>query len=415
MAVFNVGFKVINYAVFALAIFFVIFRFIKSDKLDTKKPVALSRKTLIKIMMIAFASRLVLLLLSWGVTHAFGLGRDILDTWKHWDANAYLHIANSGYFNDTEGWIRLVFYPLYPAVIWLCNFIFFDVRISGLLVSWLSFSGACVYLYKLILLDWDEKAAKRAVKYLIIFPITVFFGAPFTESLFLLLSFACLYYARLRKFSLSCMLGLLAALTRNVGVLLVIPIFIEMLFDHELIPKYIKIDTKNKLRQLWGDFKYLLIIPLGTVVYLLLNHFATGDAFYFLTAQQTHWSQSFGSYANTLHVSLSRALSLDDLLRNRLTLWWTQFAVLLIGGMTMPIICKKMRISYGAYTIAYLFIVFAPTWLLSGFRYYMGLAVLYPAIAMLTKHKWVDIVLTTLFAILVPLYTFCFSVQWQVI
>ena len=415
MEALNVCFTVLNYAVFALAIFFVIFKFIKSDKQDKKVPIKIENKTIIKIVVIAFASRLVLLLFSWGITHAFGLGRDLLDTWKHWDANAYLYISNNGYFNDAEGWIRLVFYPLYPVVVWIFNFVFVNARISGLLVSWLSFSGACVYLYKLVLLDWDKKTAKRAVKYLIIFPITVFLGAPFTESMFLMFCFASLYYMRLRRFTASCILGLLAALTRNVGVLLVVPIFIEMLFAHELIPKYLKIDTKNKLKKLWKDFKYILVIPLGAIIYLLLNHFATGDAFYFLKAQQEQWNQNFGSYANTLHISLSNALSPDDLLRNKLSLWWTQFIVLLIGGITMPIICKKMRISYGAYTIAYLFIIFAPTWLLSGFRYYMGLAILYPAIAMLTKNRWADIVLTELFVLLVPLYTFFFSVQWQVI
>ena len=415
METMNVCFKVLYYAVFALSLFFVVHKFIKADKPEEVKPVVPGRKTLLIIFGIAFASRLVLLLLSWGATHVYGAGRDILDTWKHWDANAYLYIVENGYFNEAEGWIRIVFFPLYPAVVRLFSFIFVDVRISGLLVSWLSFGGACVYLYKLVLLDWDAKAAMRAVKFLIIFPVTVFLGAPFTESMFLLLCLACLYYTRVRQFARACIFGLLAALTRNVGVLLVVPVLIEMLLDHELMPKYIRTDIRGKLRRLWTDLRYLLLIPLGTAAYLLINHLATGDAFYFLKMQQSHWSQSFGSYANSLHVSLCRALSTDDLLRNRLSLWWTQFAVLLIGGITMPVICRKMRISYGAYTIAYLFIVFAPTWLLSGFRYYMGLAVLYPAIAVLTKYKWADIALTILFAVLLPLYTFCFSLQWQVI
>ena len=164
----------------------------------------------------------------------------------------------------------------------------------------------------------------------------------------------------------------------------------------------------------WRRVPLVLIVPLGTVVYLIINYVLMGDALAFLGVQEAHWSQSFGSYANSLGVSLGRAMSAGDLLRNRLVLWGTQLGVLLIAGLSLPLMAKKLRVSYGAYAIVYLFVVFAPTFLLSGFRYTMGLAVLYPALAMLTKKRWVNIALTVLFALLLPLFTFCFSVQWTV-
>lgn len=411
---YDLAFRIIYYLIFAFSLYFLVKKYWRSEKPDDKSPVKLNKNTIIKIVVTAFISRLALLLLSWGATHLFGNGKDLLETWNHWDANHYIFIADNGYYSVDEGLIRLVFLPLYPIAVWFFNFIFTDARISSLIVSWLCLCGACIYLYKLVLLDWDKKAANRAVKYLLIFPVTVFLGAPFTESMFLLFCFGCLYYARIRRFAYACIFGGLAALTRSVGILLIVPVIIEMIYNHGLIPKTIKENTKSKLSDFFKDFKFIFIILLATVSYLLLNHLITGDALYFFKAQQEHWFESFGSYANTLSVTLGQILSPDNILRNKLTLWISQFLVLIIGGITLPILCKKMRVSYGAYAAVYIFIVFAPTWLLSGFRYYLGLAVLYPALAMLTKHKWADILLTIIFILLLPLYTYCFSLQWQV-
>lgn len=408
----DVVFTILYIAVFGLGVFFVVRRTIKAEPLEPKKAVGLRTKTVLLIFGAAVMSRIVLLLFCWGVTHIIGEGNTILDTWCQWDANQYLDIANNGYYSN-EGWIKIVFYPLYSAVIAVCKLAVGDARAAALLVSWLSLGGACVYLYKLVLLDHDTSTAKRAVKFLLIFPVTVFLGAPFTESMFMLLSLACLYYARIRCFPAACVLGGLAALTRNVGVLLVVPVFIEMLYAHQLIPKRWKSEIKTKLKACLKDVPLLFIIPLGTVFYLMLNHFILGDAFGFLKIQCDHWNQCFGSYANSLSVTFNTMGYIENVI-DKLTLWVSQFIVLLVGGITLPLLCRKLRTSYGAYAIVYLFIVFAPTWLLSGFRYYMGLAVLYPALAILTRHRWVNMTLTVLFILLVPVYSVVFSMGWLV-
>lgn len=408
-------FSVIFYGVFAAAVFMLVRRFLKTDEpASLEPPGKLSRRTVLTIAGIAVASRVVLWLLSWGVTHAFGLGRDLLDTWTHWDANAYISIAETGYYAADEGWIRLVFFPLYPSALWVLNFLTGDGRISGLLVSWVCLAAACVYLYKLVLIGGDTKAARRAVKYLLLFPVGVFLGAPFTESMFLMLSLMCLYYARTGRFAAACAVGGLAALTRSAGVLLAFPVLFEMLFYHGLVPARWRQGTKARLCAMGRDAIKLLMIPAGTIAYLLINHYISGNALEFLVYQREHWHQSFGSYANSLEVSFYRAFIHEDLIRTKLILWGTQFVVMLAAGLTLPVFCRKMRASYGVYALVYVFVVFAPAFLMSGFRYYMGLAVLYPALAMLTRRRWADVALTTLFAALMPVYTFCFSVQWTV-
>ena len=409
MDIAEIVFDIFYYAVFALAAFFIIRRLLKprpeAEAITPKKYACL------KVFAVAVASRAVLLLINWAVKELTGNGSSLLDTWNRWDADQYLKIITQGYWSDTEGWIRIVFFPLYPMTVRLFQFGFIDVRLTAMLVSWLCLGGASVYLYKLVLRDGDERAARRAVKFLLIFPLTVFLGAPFTESMFLFFSLACLYYMRRRQFFLACAFGFLAALTRNVGVLLALPVLIEMLRADGILPRG---ETPRQWARFFGHAAMLLIIPAGTLGYLLMNDALTGDMFMFLKMQQQQWSQRFGSFGNSLRVTWGQILSESNNLRDKLTLWGSQFAVMVIAGATLPVMAKKMRASYGAYALVYLFVIFAPTWLLSGFRYYMGLAVLYPALAMLTRRRWADVALTVLFALLIPMYSYCFSVGWLV-
>lgn len=414
MSFSNSLFTIIYIAAFGSAAVLAVFRFAKGGEEGPKAPVRLGVKTVLIIMAVAAASRLVLLALCYGAAHTAGFGSPLAETWSKWDALQYLRIATQGYFDAQEGWIRIVFFPLYPAAVWMFRLVFASEHVAALAVSWLSLGGACVFLYKLVLLDADERAARRAVKYLLLFPAAVFLGAPFSESMFLMLSLACLYFARTRRFVAACALGSLAALTRSAGVLLTVPVALEMLGAYKLTPPLWRQGVGEKLKSLAMRVPVLLLIPLGTAVYLLLNLALTGDAFLFLRMQSEKWSQSFGSYANSLSVTFRELTQRGWEFKDKLLLWGSQFAVMLIGGVTLPVMAKKLRASYSAYAIVYLFVIFAPTWLLSGFRYYMGLAVLYPALAMLTRRRWADVTMTALFALLMPVYAFAFSMGWLV-
>lgn len=413
----EIVFKIFAFLVFAAAVFFLAVKFFR-DK-DTggllAAPQKLNRDIVLKIIAAALASRIVLYLLSWAFTHIIGFPRDFLDVWNEWDAHHYLWIANHGYYSADEGWIRVVFYPLYPFAIWLLKFIFVNDIIASLITSWACLSGACLFLYKLMLLDSDHKTAARAVKFLLIFPCTVFLGAPYTESMFLLFSFGCIYFARIRKFIYAGIMGGLAALTRCAGVLLIVLIFVEILYAHRLTPKSIRQDFKRKLRNSLKDFASLFIVALCALWYLFLNHvMLQGNGLAFMQYQSDHWSQGFGSYSNTLMTTYNQMVGATEM-RTKLLLWVKQFIVLIIGGLSLSVISRKMRPSYGAYSIAYVFVAFAPTWLLSGLRYYMGFAVLFPALALATRHKWLNIVLTIVFVILAIAFSCFFAVHWDIL
>ncbi|HLN46747.1 MAG TPA: mannosyltransferase family protein, partial [Magnetospirillaceae bacterium] len=138
-----------------------------------------------------------------------------LDVWSRWDAQHYLDIAQIGYHGKD-----IAFFPLYPLLIHLVGKLLGDDLIAGLLISNVAFLVALAYLYALTKKEFgDDTTAFHAVFYTAIFPTAIFFSAIYTESLFLALTVASVYYARRGNFITSGLVGALAALTRVEGIL----------------------------------------------------------------------------------------------------------------------------------------------------------------------------------------------------
>jgi hypothetical protein len=74
-----------------------------------------------------------------------------------------------------------------------------------------------------------EEGGLRAVFYLLIFPTGFFLAQVYTEGLFIGLTFGCLALLEKKRWYLAIPLAVLATLTRSVGVILVIPLFIGWL------------------------------------------------------------------------------------------------------------------------------------------------------------------------------------------
>ena len=117
--------------------------------------------------------------------------------WLCLDSGHYVDIARDWYLSEgiRDRLVQLVFLPGYPIAIRLVNFLIGDYVVSGLLVSWLSFAGACSVIYSLLRLDYSHEVSLRTVRYLCIIPGVFFFISPMSESLFLLLSAGCVYLA----------------------------------------------------------------------------------------------------------------------------------------------------------------------------------------------------------------------------
>ncbi|MBI2236910.1 MAG: hypothetical protein HYU54_00040, partial [Actinobacteria bacterium] len=98
---------------------------------------------------------------------------------------------------------------------------------ASLIVSNAAFLAALIVLYSLTASELSEGAARKAVLYLSLFPTSFFFLAPYSESLFLLLVVSAFWAARRDRWALAGIAAALAALTRNVGLLLVPALAVE--------------------------------------------------------------------------------------------------------------------------------------------------------------------------------------------
>ncbi len=220
---------------------------------------------------------------------------DFTNVWNVWDGRLYVDIARDGYSAsplNEQGMANYAFFPLYPLLISLVASVIGNYAIAGLIVSNIFLIVACIYIYRYVSLDNDADpgTAKRAVKYLILFPLAFLFSAVLTESLFVALSIACLYYARRGNWLIAGLIGFLVPLTRLPGMAIMVPLAYEYLRQH------LKWPTESKLPDIRGALKpellVLLLPPLGLGCWAVYNHYLTGDLLGFIRIQST-WGGRF--------------------------------------------------------------------------------------------------------------------------
>ncbi|HLI71190.1 MAG TPA: mannosyltransferase family protein [Ktedonobacteraceae bacterium] len=213
----------------------------------------------------------------------------LLTSWDHWDAERYVHIAQYGYQSiyDTP------FFPLLPGLIKGIAFVFGNqgYLAIGMVISNLALLGTLFVLYQLATDALGEHVGRRTLLYLCIFPTAFFFFAAYNESLFLLFTCSSFLAMRHRKWWLSGLLGLLAALTRTAGLILALPYLYEVWASRAL-----PADPEQRSgfwRQIWSLVPRalpVLLMPLGTLAYCLFCQYVYGNFFLFATVQ-SHWGR----------------------------------------------------------------------------------------------------------------------------
>lgn len=321
--------------------------------------------------------------------------------WLCTDSRHYMDIARDWYLSDGE-WdrlVQLVFLPGYPVIVRLFAYIIGNELAAGLFISALCFAGSGVMLYKLVSLDEDSAAAKRAVKLFALSPAAFFFAAPMSESLFVLCTVSCLYLLRRGKLITGSLIGAYAAFTRSPGLILIVPILLELVHKRAKPREYLS----------------LVIVPLGFAAYCLVNYTVSGDAFKFMEYQSVHWHQQLGWFFNTAAYQSENAVSTaGDNLALFFGLWLPNLLAQLLALVTMLLAVRKIRASYTAYFIAYYIVTMGATWLLSAPRYLAAMISLPIALAALSPKKRTERILIALSALFFIAYFTVFLLRWQV-
>ncbi len=335
--------------------------------------------------------------------------REHLNFWGYLDTGYYLKIAQQGY---TGGGEEIVFFPGYPLLVRLAYYLTRNYLHAALLVSALCYAASGCLLVRLLALDYGAAGARRAVKYLWIIPGAFFFAGPMSESLFLMLCLGSLYAARRGRWLPAAALGGYAAFTRSLGVLLLAPLILEAVHacvrDGKLSPAGRK---KWVLR-----FASLLLVPLGTVLYLLINYRQFGDPFQFMVFEHAKWGQGFGLFWATAAYQTDLALYVlgTDYYQISLGLWLPNVAYCFIALILMTAAAKRLRPSYSAWFIAYYFFAIGTTYLISAPRYLAAAVPVYAGLAQVTENKRVDRLFSVLCVCAAVFYLWAFVNRWDV-
>jgi hypothetical protein len=214
------------------------------------------------------------------------------DVWGRWDGARYLTIATSGYSLDPQ---NAAFFPLYPLLIRFLLALFGSFAspvLWGALVSLVASAFAFYFIFEVARELYDERVARIAILCFAFFPTALFLNAVYTEGLFIALSAGSFWAARVkRNFLLGCVLAALAAATRNLGFLLVIPLALEW----------------RRGRLGWRG-AYLALVPSGLVAYMAYLWLRFSDPLLFYHAQ-AEWGRSLGSPKDTAAAAVSQAYS----------------------------------------------------------------------------------------------------------
>ena len=203
------------------------------------------------------------------LTHA--LADPLLAPLARWDSVWYLRIADSGYGDSTP---RAAFFPLYPLLVRGVATILGGshgaLLVAAYLVSLAAFLCALTLLYRLTELELGRRLARPTLLLLAVFPAAVYFGAPYSESLFLLLAVGAFYAARTGRWAWAGACAGLASATRSAGLLLLLPLAL------------IWWDSRPRRAR---DAAWLALAPVGIAAYAAWLGIAEGDAFRFLDVQ----------------------------------------------------------------------------------------------------------------------------------
>ncbi|MEO6050699.1 MAG: glycosyltransferase family 39 protein [Pyrinomonadaceae bacterium] len=195
----------------------------------------------------------------------------LLAMWNRWDALRHVRIAEVGYTNVGDARADLVGFPLYPWLVRLFSYVFQDTQLSAFIVSGLATIAAALLLHRLTRLDEPDTVARNSVWFLLIFPTSYFLHINYNESLFIAVTLGCFLAARQKNWMVAGIIGIFVCMTRLNGLVIIPALMVEALQQYR--------ETRRVNRQ-WA---YIALIPLGFIVYLLINRHVTGDLFAFLT------------------------------------------------------------------------------------------------------------------------------------
>ncbi len=334
-----------------------------------------------------------------------GLEHYLIQPLRNWDGYWYSLLATYGYGIYEAS---AAFWPLYPLLLWIGSHLTgWNSAVVGIMISNVSFLFALILLYRLVRLDFSESVARRTVWLTAFFPTAFFFSAMYTESLFLLTTVAAVYYGRTGRWTRAAIAVALASLTRNTGVLVLIPLAVFIYRQYGRNPK-----------EWWDPGVRIGLGALSPILFMFQLDSIWGDPLLMLSAQKG-WARYKAMPWTTLQAEfhkldltwlswLSNSLSWSTLTNPNLRLLFaeSQSYDLFIFIVFVPIVIFTLWKVRGAYSLYALTVFVLPLFtpsrvhpLMSIPRFVIVLFPLFIGIALLTRKRYVYSAVMVLFVI----------------
>jgi hypothetical protein len=341
--------------------------------------------------------------------------------WAKWDSQWYVQIARDGYWFQPLQQSNVAFFPLYPLLTRLtAPLLDGNLVRAGFVVSNLAFFLALIVLYRLTSLLLSEQttldrpalraASQRTIFYMAFFPTAFFYSAVYTESLFLLLSVATVYFARQQRWFPAAAAGLLAATTRNLGVLLWALVLWEWLRFHGWNLE--EIHHRATWRSLWIGMKshwyelvVISVIPVGLLLYMAFLEMNFARPLAFVEVQAAWGRQNIGPVAVVIREM--EALAAFTITKGNLSRL-LNLSTFLTSLALVPFIWRRFGAGYALYTLVFLLLP-AASGLQSMIRYVLPLFPIFILLGYWGRHSSVDRVLLATFSVLLGLMTTIFA------
>lgn len=347
---------------------------------------------------------------------ASGAPPGIAEPWDRWDAPHYTDIAVFGYTANDPGTyhepgyrqlypgdldLYIVFFPLFPWLVGAVNAVVGVPAISALLVGTVASLFVAPMLYRLVAADLGHRIGLLSAGFLLIFPTAYFLHIGYTESLFLALAFGSLWLGRTGRWWGAGIIGMLAALTRINGLVLVPALAIEA---------WLQWRRDRTLPATW--IVAPILVAAGFGIYLGLNWIVYGDPLAFMAIQRDHWFkqlawpwEGIGSVTGWLN---------DPDLTVAIVYGWAELAAILVGAVATVISIVRWRPTWSAWMAGNWLLIVSTGFVLSVPRYALVLfGIVVGAAVVADRWRPLGIALAVVSAALMAWLTVRFALgQW---
>lgn len=296
---------------------------------------------------------------------------DFLSSWNRWDSQHYIDLASKGYADCVENGqhLFLVFFPLCPWLLKIIHFIIRDWQLAFIMLSTIAYCVEAVFFYICISEEYGKKTAQKALTLVSVWPFAFFFGGMMTESLFFATLSIGFYFIKKHNWFAVGLTGLFCSLCRVQGILLLGVAGVEFLQTYSPVIMWKEKKIALFFKEVFTKGIYLLLIPVGNLIYFYLNYKVEGNPFKFQEYQKNHWNHEVTSFYKGFGDVWKYFKDAGTTNSMKMSIWLPEVIIVILVIVVLFYALKTQPLKYTAYLWVYTMVCYGVTFLISGGRY----------------------------------------------